>query len=70
MLPGAPAMNAKFNYWHLLADICFKMDKLRNFYALFWILGLTLLIYAFFRIKQVIFQHKQQPATTTKPSSR
>ncbi len=40
----------------------FKMKKLENFYALFWILGLTLLIYAFFRVKQEIFRNRK-PAT-------
>jgi hypothetical protein len=45
------------------------MEKLRNFYALFWILGLTLLIYAFFRIKQEIFRHRKPATEIKKPLS-
>jgi hypothetical protein len=46
------------------------MEKLRNFYALFWILGLALLLYAFFRIKQEIFRHKKPVTEIKKVSMR
>nr|MBB6233475.1 hypothetical protein [Mucilaginibacter sp. FT3.2] len=47
-----------------------KLDgMLSRFYALFWILGLSLVVWSFFKIKQQIFHYDKAPIVTKKALS-